>query len=295
MLAMLVLALAAAPTPAPSPGVLQEIGRVRSRTPLCSTLREAVAPSILALLKSDTVLAAGHQTFVMMGKHELERSRAQLELDRMQLDREVVAIVRNQRTVDALLGDTGRFPKVATTDDERRAQAIKEQLQAVARAQNNALNVISGTLETDRLGQMQHNVPSKITGATARDAGGAANRPGTPQSDNELGPVSYLDSAGVQRSPNTTALPPDVPGMPQTGAATTLSGFGAPTDIIRLAGSAQSMGRTLYDAMAADLNAQRIPVDDLERRASQTIVEAAQRCMAEPPAAMPFPAPSAPP
>jgi hypothetical protein len=59
MLALLVLALASAPTPAPSPGVLQEIGRVRSRAPLCTTLREAVAPSILALLRSDTVLAAG--------------------------------------------------------------------------------------------------------------------------------------------------------------------------------------------------------------------------------------------
>src|ERR1700682_200823 len=170
MLAMLVLALASSPTPrpspAPAPAVLQEIGRVRSRTPLCSTLREAVAPSILALLKSDTVLAAGHQTFLTMGRHEIERSRGRLEMDRLQLDREVVAIVRNLQTVATLLGDAKRFPKVAATDDERRALAIKGQLEAVARAQNDALNVISGTLETDRLGQMQHDFPSKINAAT---------------------------------------------------------------------------------------------------------------------------------
>ena len=70
---------------------------------------------------------------------------------------------------------------------------------------------------------------------------------------------------------------------------TRLSGFGAPTDIRTLAGNSKSMGRTLYDAMAGDLNAKRIPIDNLERTASQTIVDAAQRCNVEPPSTMPLP------
>ena len=291
MLAMLVFALAAAPSPEPSPAILQEIGRVRSRTPLCSTLREAVAPSILALLKSDSVLSAGGRTFVTMGKHELERSRGQLELDRLQLDKQVVAIVKNLQAVDILLMDTKRFPKVATTDDERRALAIKAQLLQIAKAQNDALNVISGTLETDRMGQMQHDFPTKINAATAVP-GGHADQPGTAATDPDLGPVSYLGSAGVQSASSTGSsdTQSSTSGVTMSGpqaAGTRLSGFGAPTDIRTIAGNSKSMGRTLYDAMAGDLNAKRIPIDNLERTASQTIVDAAQRCNLEPPATMP--------
>jgi hypothetical protein len=290
MLAMLVFALAAAPSPEPSPAILQEIGRVRSRTPLCSTLREAVAPSILALLKSDSVLSAGGRTFVTMGKHELERSRGQLELDRLQLDKQVVAIVKNLQAVDTLLMDTKRFPRVATTDDERRALAIKEQLLKIAKAQNDALNVISGTLETDRLGQMQHDFPTKINAATARE--GTRAEPGTAATDPDLGPVSYLGSAGVQSASTTGSsdTQSSTSGVTMSGpqaAGTRLSGFGVPTDIRTIAGNSKSMGRTLYDAMAGDLNTKRIPIDNLERTASQTIVDAAQRCNVEPPATMP--------
>ncbi len=295
MLGMLVLALAVTPSPAPSAApVLQEIGRVRSRTPLCSTLREAVAPSILALLKSDAVFAAGHQTFVTMGKHQLERSRTQLEFDRIQLDHQVVAVVQNLKAVDTLLADTKRFPKVATTDDERRALAIKAQLQQVAKAQNSALNVISGTLETDRLGQMQHERPTKIEAAIGPE-NGHSNQPGTAATDPDLGPVSFLDSAGVAQSPNNNQSPTGglKPNDAQGLGGVKLSGFGVPTDIRTVAGNSRSLGRTLYDAMAADLNSARIPVDNLERTASQTIIEAAQRCTAEPPPMMPLPAPSA--
>jgi hypothetical protein len=292
MLAMLVLALAVPPPPTPAPApVLQEIGRVRSRTPLCATLRDAVAPSILALLKTDAVFSAGHQTFLTMGKHELERSRTQLEFDRIQLDREVVAAVRNMQAVEALLGDSKRFPKVAATDDERRALAIKAQLQKIAKAQNDALNVISGTLETDRLGQMQHERPTKIDAAIGPE-GGHTNQPGTAATDPDLGPVSFLGSAGVAQSPNNNQNPPNAPNAQGLGAVQ-LSGFGVPTDIRTLAGNGRSIGRTLYDAAAADLNSARIPVDNLERTASQTIIESAQRCSAEPPPAMPLPAPSA--
>ncbi len=294
MLAMLVLALAVPPSPAPSPGVLLEIGRVRSRTPLCSTLRDAVAPSILALLNSDAVFSAGNKTFVTMGKHELERSRGQLELDRLQLDRQVVAVVKNLQAVDALLNDTTRFPKVATTDDERRALAIKAQLLKIAKAQNEALNVISGTLETDRLGQMQHERPTKIEAAIGPE-NGHSNQPGTAATDPDLGPVSFLDSAGVAQSPNNNQSPTGglKPNDAQGLGGVKLSGFGVPTDIRTVAGNSRSLGRTLYDAMAADLNSARIPVDNLERTASQTIIEAAQRCTAEPPPMMPLPAPSA--
>ncbi len=292
MLAMLVLALAVPPSPAPSPGVLLEIGRVRSRAPLCSTLRDAVAPSILALLNSDAVFSAGHKTFVTMGKHELERSRGQLELDRLQLDRQVVAVVKNLQAVDALLNDTTRFPKVATTDDERRALAIKAQLLKIAKAQNEALNVISGTLETDRLGQMQHDFPGKINAATGPERG-QGNQPGTAFTDPDLGPVSYLGSAGVGHNDTGQTLSGGLTPNTQGLNSQSLSGFGAPTDIQRAGGSKGSAGRTLYDAMAGDLNAARIPVDNLERTASQTIVDAAQRCIAEPPPVMPLAAPSA--
>ena len=264
MLGLLLLVLAS-PLPAPSPGALIEIGRVRSRAPLCTTLREAVAPSLLALMRGDTALAAGHDRFVLMGRHEVMRSRGQLQLDRLVLDQQIGAVVRNLRAIDTLLADPKRFPAKPVTDDDRRALEIKAQLQAVARAQNHALNVISGTVETDRLGEMQTEFNHKMQAAVSASSPGSASA-GNPSTsgDPDLGPVSFLNAAGVQQSPNTTDA------QQASGAAA------------RSATGSSVFGHTLYDGMAGELSARRLPIDGLERTVSSTIVDAAQRCTAEP-------------
>jgi hypothetical protein len=177
-------AVASAPSPAPSPQVLQEIGRVRAVSPFCSTLRDNVAPALVALMKADDVIVGGQTRLTTMGRHQVLKQGAYLEFDRIALGQTVARLVQHLRVVDAMLADKQRFPETVQTEDDRDALAMKAQLQAVANEQKTTLNVINGTLETDLLGLLQKRPADSNVDATSGE------------------PLSGLDSAGLS---STTA------------------------------------------------------------------------------------------
>lgn len=261
MIGLLVLAaiaplfVPASPTPSPA-APLPEIGRVRSTT-LCTTLRQNIAPTILGLMKNDEIIGAGHRAFAKMAHDASGSSSAAIDIDKLYLEQIETRLVHNLQVIDKLLGDDKRFPASPRTDDERAAVVLKTQLLAVADPQRKALDLVSGTLETESLGQMQHEFDKQMQSATAQD--------NAPMAAATSDPTSFIGTAGLpDYSP--------VAGLPTTASKTsTLS------------------GHTVYDTIGASLEETQGTIARREQAASSAVIDAVGSCRA---ASAPEPTPS---
>jgi hypothetical protein len=242
-------------TPSPSPPSLPEIGRVHSNA-LCTTLRQNIAPTIAGLMKNDEIIGAGHRAFGKMARDSAGSSGAAIDIDKLYLEQVETRLVHNLAVVDRLLGDEKRFPANPKSDDERDASALRAQLLAVADSQRKALDLVSGTLETESLGQMQHEMSDQMKNAT----GQVAPLP-TATSD----PVSFIGAAGL---PDST---PD----------------GVPTDSSK---TSTLTGHTLYDGLQGALEITQGTIARREQVATSAVLTAVAECRA---GLAPQPAPSA--
>jgi hypothetical protein len=255
-------ALAASPSPMPAATPLREIGRVRSRA-LCTTLRENVAPTLAKLIEGDARIVAGRSTFVKMGQDVVLKDHGHMELDRIALGTTVTVLARSIIAADTLLSDAKRFPANPQTDDERDAAAMKTQLQSVVNEQKHVLNLFSGLLETDLMGQMRYDLPAPIRRAVAPT--------GTKPPDDTSEVVSFLDVAGIPNGPANKTVADGV------AAATMQHGL---------------FGRTIYDTFAGEVARHQERVAKIELSASDTVNVALADCRSNPaPAASPTPSP----
>lgn len=146
---VLAAAVVAAPVPSPSPAplpALKVIGSVRS-TPFCTELHEIIGPAIVSVLANDDLIASSRPAFATLYHDDiLTGSEARAHFDLYRLEKLETPIIANVKHVDALLE---RKP------DDPKLQAIRAKLQAVAVQQKASLNVISGFVATEQLGEMQ--------------------------------------------------------------------------------------------------------------------------------------------
>jgi hypothetical protein len=249
----------ASPSPSP-PANLPEIGRVHSNT-LCTALRVRIAPTVVGLMKNDEIISAGHRAFAKMGRDTADNSSGSIEIDKLYLEQVETRLVHNLKVVDMLLADAKLFPANATTDDERDATLMKAQLLAVADSQRKALDLVSGTLETESLGQMQHDINNQMASATGPNTGPLP----APTAD----PASFIGTAGL---PDTS---------PQAGLPTRSS-------MLSTVG-----GHTVYDGLAAVLENEQGTIAQRERVATSSVIAAVNDCRAVA-SPVPSPAPSGP-
>jgi hypothetical protein len=259
------------PAPAPAPSTLPEIGRVHSKG-LCTTVRDSVAPMVLGLMKSDELVGAGHRAFLKMADDTRTdpsptKVGLALQIDQLYMRKAVDAMAHNLVIIDKLLADDKQFPKKATTDDDRIALLLKEQIAAVAAQQRKTLDVMNGALETDALGRMQNDFGggSTVMGATA-----GTNAPKGSLSSPERGPDpsgSFVGVAGLS--------------MPENGSTT--------IDPRTLA-TGKTAGHTVWDRFARTVEAQQSAIAGAEQRLSPTVVAISIACRAE--LASPSPRPS---
>ncbi len=145
----LLLGVTVAVSPAPSPvplTPLKVIGRVRS-TPFCTTLHETIGPAIAAVLSNDDLIASSKPAFATLYHDDvLVRSEARAHLDMNRLESLITPIVANVKRVDALLAGKPNDPRL---------QAVRDKLQAVIAQQKESLNVISGFVATEQLGELE--------------------------------------------------------------------------------------------------------------------------------------------
>lgn len=145
----LLLGITAAATPAPTAAPLtplKVIGSVRS-TPFCTALRETIGPAIAAVLSNDELIASSKPAFATLYHDDvLARSEARTHLDMNRLESLLTPIIANVKRIDSLLASKPNDPKL---------QAMRDKLQAVLAQQKESLNVISGFVATEQLGELQ--------------------------------------------------------------------------------------------------------------------------------------------
>ncbi len=260
----LVLLFAQTPIVAPSPQAspLKQIIEVKSRA-LCTTLGSSIEISLVGLMKNDQVIETGRRTFVKMAWDQARGSRA-LEIDRLGIKNAVAAIVHNLYAIDQVLDDPARFPLDPVTDDQRAADRMKAALQAVEDRQKIQLNILNGTIETDALSSMRHDLS---------DFSPTANNPNQPSVP--IGSPPAITDAGLQQpKPVATVVP--------LTYASSAPNRGSQQDTERTKPdygvAATSTSATFAGAMA-DIQTTSAA---LETRASAIIVPIAQECRAVP-------------
>ena len=260
------------PAPATVPSGLPEIGRVHSKG-LCTTVRDSVAPMVLGLMKSDELVGAGHRAFLKMADDSRTdpsptKVGLAMQMDQLYLRKAVDAMAHNLVVIDKLLGNDKQFPKAATSDDDRIAQLLKEQIAAVAAQQRKTLDVMNGALETEALGRMQNDFGggSTVMGATA-----GLNPPKGSLTSPERGADpsgSFVGVAGLS--------------MPQNGTTTIDS---------RTLATAKTTGNSVWDRLARTVEVQQSAIAGAEQRLSPTVVAISIACREELSSPAPRPSP----
>ena len=153
----LLAALTVTVTPPPL-AALKVIGSVRS-TPICTALRKNIAPAVTALLENDSTIGRSRPVLASMYKEVvINRSDIAWWLHMSRLDYLVRPLVSNLETVDNALNDRAAFTQPPKTADEKLLAQTREKLRAIEAQQQNALNVINGFIETQRMGLFQHDM-----------------------------------------------------------------------------------------------------------------------------------------
>lgn len=154
-----IVALAATPAtaiPAPKPSATPPtIVHIRS-SPLCSAMRRVIGPAIGKVLQSDKYIANSKplfHNFVQASASGLNKGSQDLAVSR--LESLIGPLVKNTQAVEKLLSDPYAFPKVAYSDDDQKLLAMRVQLLAVNEQQKKALDLISGFVDTQNLGELQ--------------------------------------------------------------------------------------------------------------------------------------------
>lgn len=157
------LAIALNATAIASPGTLKVITNVRSSA-VCATLRRNVFQAVQGLRVNDGLIEQGKLILEKIGYDAKAQPESvsivggaggASQMDDMQLELLVHDLAENLDKIDALLSEAQAFPDASASTDERKLLQAKSRLEAVAERQREALNLLSGTAETNELLDLQ--------------------------------------------------------------------------------------------------------------------------------------------
>jgi hypothetical protein len=225
--------------PAPQPTPLKQIIDVKSR-PLCTALRDNIAIDLAGLIKNEQIIGEGRKAMNKIGSDQIKSGRQAIDQDELMIEDVVGSLVRNIVVLDKVLDDPKRFPTNPTTDDERLADRIKKQLQAVEDDQKLQLNWFNGTIETDRMSTMQQ-LPANAPAAnpsTASSSSAATSPTSSPG----------IADAGLKDAPNTPSI-----SDPRTLAAGDIIGTTYYGQVANSIGTQQQLTAAHQDAAAASI------------------------------------------
>jgi hypothetical protein len=243
------------PAPAPRATTLPDIGRTRAKG-FCTTVRDNVAPSVLGLMKTDDLIAAGHRGALKTADDTRAAassgaSSGALDLDYAYLRAVAARMSHNLEVLKKLLADEKRFPKTPVTDDDKFALQLKAQLQAAIDRQTVALNHVSGIVETVAIGTAMKDLDANMSGSVSPSSPNAAKS--APASAPSTGD-QFLGAA---------SLPGAGPGaMFQRGSVT----------------PSNAPGQTIWNKLAADIEVQQKSIAGAEQVLTPTVVAAAAAC-----------------
>ncbi len=197
----------AAPAPAATP--LKTIEHLHV-SPLCTGLRQNIGPAIGKVLQNDNTIAQSRPLLRGYVKASAT-SGISKDLQVSRIERLITPLVQNTAAIERLLNDPFVFPRRAISDSDRQLLEIRAYLQQVVQQQKRALDVISGFVDTEQLGQMQAAGSEALKLTQTREIPKAQGGTG-PQSAQSVGaaptpPPSEILNAGVRNTPQQAADP----------------------------------------------------------------------------------------
>ncbi len=196
-------------TPAPAATPLKTIKHIYV-SPLCTGLRQNIGPAIGKVLQNDNTIAQSRPLLRGYVKATATNGISK-DMQVSRVERLITPLVQNTAAIEKLLNDPFVFPKRAISDGDRQLLEIRAYLQQVVTEQKRALDVISGFVDTEQLGQIQaagsealkltqsHEMPNAQGGHSTGSAQSAGAAP-TP-------PPSEILNAGVRNTPQQASDP----------------------------------------------------------------------------------------
>jgi hypothetical protein len=243
--------------PAPSPTPLREIGHVRASN-LCATLRGHVRPAVAAMMSNDQLIGASHRGLTKTSQDLAYGSDTAVQFDQYYLRQVEARLIHNLDLIDSIMKKPAADPSDASTDG-REAADLDSRLAAVLKSQKDALNLLSGTLETEALGRMQGELSNDMKSATGQTTAQTTIQGSTP------GAQSFLGTAGLPTDPSTVLAN-------QPSAQPSIH------------------GHTVYDAIIDNLDTIQLTTARRETQTTAAVLSAVDACKSE---SDPSPAPTA--
>jgi hypothetical protein len=182
----------AKPAPSATPRTIYHV----HVSPMCTALGKVIGPAIGKMLQSDKVIADSKPLLHDFAKAAaIGQSQAAQDMAVERLESLIGPLVKNTQAVDKLLDDKYAFPHVAYSDDDQKLLQMRDQLRAVNEQQKRALDIISGFVDTQQLGELQaagHEYDSALKPETSN---------GTPNPAPTEAPAAVLN-AGVNNAQN---------------------------------------------------------------------------------------------
>jgi hypothetical protein len=261
---------ATVPLPTPTATPLKTIKHVYA-TRLCTALRRSIAPAVGHVLQNDRAIATSRPLFQDYVKTTADGSQAATDLDVMRLERLIDPLVKNTQAIEKLLKDPV-YPRRPQSDSDKQLLIIRAQLASVLDQQKRALDLVSGFVDTQQLGELQasgHEYDNAINN------NGQANRNGTSSNHPNLSPTAPpadILNAGVTNSNNDIARKYD-PRYTNTGS---------------------QVGYNPLNVFDQQMGIYQTDISRTEDLASQSILKAVPQCGGQVPGPAPAPVPASP-
>jgi hypothetical protein len=219
---------ASAPSPAPTPNyplIYQTMSR-----PLCSALATKIQPAVAMMIQNDVTIAKSPPLFGDYIKLSAAGSDSGRDMAVYRLNELVTPLVQNSLAIQKLLEDPSVFPATAHSNDDARLIDLKNKMLKALAAQQASLDIINGFVETQQLGEMQHEgfgYMHAITGQSGtpgqpsapgpnQNPGSAPNVGGSTQTNANANTPGNFDDLVLQAglSPNQYEFDPtQIPGL----------------------------------------------------------------------------------
>lgn len=144
------------PVPVPTATPLKEIVHVIAR-PICTALLRSIGPAVGHVLQNDKIIAVAKPLFVNYARDHATSggNPAAEDMDIMHLENLVRPMVTNVAEIKRILNEPGAFPRFAHSEQEKQVLLMRARLLAVLADQNKVLDLVSGLVDTQQLGQLQ--------------------------------------------------------------------------------------------------------------------------------------------
>ncbi len=192
-------AAATAPSPAATP--LKTITHIRS-SPLCTGLRRAIGPAVGKVLQNDGYIARSRPMFQDFVANSTLGSKSGQDMDVMHMESLIGPLVQNTQAIERYLNDP-ILKRRPLTDTDKQLIEMRQHLLAVLNQQKQTLDLISGFVDTQQMGELQaagHEYDKALTGSDVGTNGHSPTAVSTPAGAPTTPPNDLLN-AGLPSTP----------------------------------------------------------------------------------------------